>query len=104
MLVMVAPHAHAVARHHLLGGLDGLPIYLDVPSAHGRRGRGSGFKHAHGPHPGINPDGAAARLRCRHLVLVVVFVDDLLDLKPVIAATNHGDDGAHQHPGPETSR
>ena len=91
--MVVAPYAHAVARHHLLGRLDGLAIDLHVSGAHGGRGRGPGFKHTNGPHPGINPDGAAARLRCRHLVLVVVLVDDFLDLQPVIAATCDGNDG-----------
>lgn len=98
MFVVVAPYAHAVARDDLLGRFYGIAVEFYVPCFDRSSSITASFEHAHGPHPCIDADRTAIWLRRGvHLVLVVVFVDDLLNLRPVVDATNDGDDEAENH-------
>ena len=64
MLVVVLPHAHTVTRHDLLGRFDRIAVELYMPRAHCIGSLAAGFKHTHGPDPGVNAYGQSVSIRC----------------------------------------
>ena len=64
MLVVVLPHANTVTRHDLLGRFDRIAVELYMPRAHCIGSLAAGFKHTHGPDPGVNAYGQSVSIRC----------------------------------------
>lgn len=54
VLAVVNPHAHGVARHDLLGGLDRLAADFDVPCLAGLTRSGAGLHETHRPDPHVD--------------------------------------------------
>ena len=64
MFVVVFPHANTVTRHDLLGRFDRVAVELYMPRAHCIGSLAAGFKHTHGPDPGVNAYGQSVSIRC----------------------------------------
>ena len=64
VFVVVFPHAHTVTRHDLLGRFDRVAVELYMARAHCIGSLAAGFKHTHGPDPGVNAYGQSVSIRC----------------------------------------
>lgn len=64
VFVVVFPHANTVTGYYLLGRFDRIAVEFHMPRAHCIGSLAAGFKHTHGPDPGVNAYGQSVSIRC----------------------------------------